>query len=194
MNPNSERVGRLVKQMLTKIKMREATRAQYLVKYEREKAIVRAAGGCVGGVTLRAFRNTGEHALQVAPQPSERLKPTTRDGQLVFLPPSAEFADWCSATEGGCCDWSPPFPFPRSNRGMAAVQRLGAQEEARREERARAAEQVAEAAEQDQLAAVAEVALVEAEDEHAVAMAAMGARSMEAGEEGVHAKGEGGRE
>ena len=51
-NPDNPRLARLREQMLLKIEAREARRAVYLAKYEREKAHVRAQGGCVDGVTL----------------------------------------------------------------------------------------------------------------------------------------------
>jgi hypothetical protein len=152
-NRNSPRLARLREQMLLKIEAREARRAVYLAKYEREKVQVRAQGGCVDGVTLRVFRNKSEHVMRNAPEPRERLRRTTRAGQCVFLPPCAEFAEWCAATEGECCNFRAPSPFPQSTAGTTSLQRLVDADEQRQ---AAAEQQEVETAEQQQQHAEAE--------------------------------------
>jgi hypothetical protein len=73
----------------------------------------------------------------------------TRAGQCVFLSLCAEFAEWCAATEGNCCTFRAPFPFPQSTAGTTSLQRL-VDADGADEQRQAAAEQQVETAEQQQ--------------------------------------------
>jgi hypothetical protein len=94
-------------------------------------------------VTLRVFHNKSEHVMRNAPEPSERLRRTTRAGQCVFL-------QWCAATDGDCCNFRAPVPAPQSTAGTTSLQRLVDADAADEQRQAAAEQQEVETAEQQQ--------------------------------------------